>query len=64
MKPDYVAPLIAALCSEKPPATGALFESGTGAFMHTRWQRSRGVEFDFAKGPPEVEDVAKVRFHC
>ena len=61
VKPEYVAPLIAALCSEKPPATGQLYEAGSGSFKHTRWQRARGVDFDFNKGVPEVEAVAKVR---
>ena len=30
MKPEYVAPLVGALCSEKPPASGQLYEAGTG----------------------------------
>ena len=65
VKPEYVAPLIAALCSEKPPASGQLYEAGSGSFKHTRWQRARGVDFDFRKGVPEVEEVAKVRrYHC
>lgn len=59
IKPEFVAPLIAALCSEKPPAAGQLYEAGSGSFKHTRWQRARGVDFDLAKGVPEVEEVAK-----
>lgn len=60
IKPEFVAPLVAALCSEKPPVTGQLFEAGSGGFMSTRWQRARGVDFEHAKGVPEVEEVAKV----
>ncbi len=61
VKPEFVAPLIAALCSEKPPATGQLFEAGSGSFSMTRWQRARGIDFEHEKGVPEVEDVAKVQ---
>ena len=62
IKPEFVAPLVAVLCSEHPPANGGLFEAGSAAFMAYRWQRSRGVDFEHAKGPPGVEDVAKVCF--
>lgn len=60
MKPDFVAPLVAALCSEKPPTSGQLYEAGTGAFTATRWQRTRGVDFDIEGGVPSVEAVGKV----
>ena len=61
VKPEFVAPLIGALCSEKPPASGQIYESGSGSFTMTRWQRARGVDFEHEKGPPEVEEVAKAR---
>lgn len=61
MKPEYIAPLVAALCSENPPSTGALYEAGCGWFAATRWQRARGVDFPHEKGVPSVEAVAKVR---
>ena len=61
LKPDYVAPLVAALCSEKPPTTGQLYEAGSGYFAATRWQRARGVDFDYDKGMVSVEEVSKVR---
>lgn len=54
LKPDYVAPLVAVLCSEKPPATGQTFEAGAGWFACTRWQRARGVDFEFKKGYQSV----------
>jgi multifunctional beta-oxidation protein len=62
MKPDFVAPLVAALCSENPPATGQLYEAGCGYFAATRWQRARGVDFDHDKDVPSVEQVSKVKF--
>ena len=46
-KPDQVAPMVVALCSDavpKPP-TGLLFEVGSGWHAHTRWQRSGGHGF-------------------
>ncbi|KAL8243563.1 hypothetical protein R6Q59_009821 [Mikania micrantha] len=46
-KPDYVAPLVVLLCSDKvpEPATGHLFEVGSGWQGRTRWQRSGGHGF-------------------
>ena len=46
-KPDYVAPLVVALCSDKvpDPPTGGLFEVGSGWIGETRWQRSGGHGF-------------------
>ena len=46
-KPDYVAPLVAALCSDgvPDPPTGGLFEVGSGWQARTRWQRSGGHGF-------------------
>jgi multifunctional beta-oxidation protein len=62
LKAEYVAPIVAALCSEKPPAgaAGQLYEAGAGWFAATRWQRARGYDFEHAKGVPSVEAVAKV----
>lgn len=45
-KPDYVAPLVVALCSDKvPDPTGGLFEVGSGWQARTRWQRTGGAGF-------------------
>ena len=61
MKPDYVAPLVALLCSDvNPSPPGKLYEAGCGHFANTRWQRARGVDFDFDEGIPSVEAVYKV----
>ncbi|OTB08193.1 hypothetical protein M426DRAFT_317294 [Hypoxylon sp. CI-4A] len=59
-KPDYIAPLVLALCSDKVPKnpTGYLYEVGSGWVGRTRWQRTGGVGF-----PVDVkllpEEVAK-----
>ncbi|OJJ46581.1 hypothetical protein ASPZODRAFT_66013 [Penicilliopsis zonata CBS 506.65] len=46
-KPDYVAPLVALLCSDMAPepSTKGLYECGSGWFSCTRWQRSGGHGF-------------------
>ena len=57
-KPDYIAPLVVALCSDKvpKPATGGLYEVGSGWVGRTRWQRTGGFGFpiDVALTPEEV----------
>jgi multifunctional beta-oxidation protein len=61
MKPDYVAPLVALLASDvNPSPPGRLYEAGCGHFANTRWQRARGVDFEFDAGIPSVEAVYKV----
>ena len=46
-KPEQVAPMVLALCSDKvpKPPTGGLFEVGSGWHARTRWQRSGGHGF-------------------
>lgn len=46
-KPDYIAPLVLALCSDKVPKnpTGGLYEVGSGWCGQTRWQRTGGHGF-------------------
>lgn len=46
-KPEQVAPMVVALCSDKvpKPSTGLLFEVGSGWHARTRWQRSGGHGF-------------------
>ncbi|KAI9745402.1 MAG: bifunctional hydroxyacyl-CoA dehydrogenase/enoyl-CoA hydratase fox2 [Claussenomyces sp. TS43310] len=59
-KPDYVAPLVVLLCSDKvpKPPTGGLYEVGSGWVARTRWQRTGGYGFpvDVKLSP---EDVVK-----
>jgi multifunctional beta-oxidation protein len=46
-KPDYVAPFVVLLCSDKlpQPASKGLYECGSGWYARTRWQRSGGHGF-------------------
>ena len=46
-KPEQVAPMVVALCSDSvpKPSTGGLFEVGSGWHARTRWQRSGGHGF-------------------
>ena len=46
-KPEQVAPMVVALCSDKvpQPPTGRLFEVGSGWQARTRWQRTGGYGF-------------------
>ncbi|KAF2864438.1 multifunctional beta-oxidation protein-like protein [Piedraia hortae CBS 480.64] len=65
-KPDYVAPLVLLLCSDKmpQPATGRLFESGSGWVGETRWQRTGGVGFPVdVKLTPEtvLKNLSKIQ---
>lgn len=65
LKPDYVAPLVLLLCSDKmpDPPTGLLFEVGQGWAARTRWQRSGGHGFPVdVKLTPEavVEKLPKI----
>ncbi|KAM0563697.1 hypothetical protein ACHAPJ_001424 [Fusarium lateritium] len=56
-KPDYIAPLVLALCSDKcPNPTGGLYEVGSGWCGQTRWQRTGGHGFpvDVPLVPEEV----------
>ncbi|KAM5343921.1 hypothetical protein ACJ41O_012458 [Fusarium nematophilum] len=44
LKPDHIAPLVSALCSDLVPynTTGGLYEVGSGWFGKTRWERQFG----------------------
>lgn len=44
LKPEYVSPLVAYLCSEACQETGGLYEVGAGAFFHLKWFRSQGLK--------------------
>ncbi|KAK3687269.1 hypothetical protein B0T22DRAFT_375917 [Podospora appendiculata] len=57
-KPEYIAPVVLALCSDKVPKnpTGGLYEVGSGWVGQTRWQRTGGYGFpvDVELTPEEV----------
>lgn len=42
LKPEYVSPLVAYLCSEQCEETSGLFEVGAGSFFYLKWARSQG----------------------
>jgi multifunctional beta-oxidation protein len=49
-KPDYIAPLVVLLASDKTPTpTGGLYEVGSAWVGATRWQRSGGHGFPVDK---------------
>jgi NAD(P)-dependent dehydrogenase (short-subunit alcohol dehydrogenase family) len=56
-KPEYVAPMLAFLCHEECPCTGAIFESGGGWVAEVKWKRTQGVYFDLDKpyGPEQIK---------
>lgn len=56
-KPEFIAPLVVLLGSNKAPGTGGLYESGSGWIGATRWQRSGG--FTVQGPPPPVEVIAE-----
>jgi 3-hydroxyacyl-CoA dehydrogenase/3a,7a,12a-trihydroxy-5b-cholest-24-enoyl-CoA hydratase len=43
LKPEYVSPLVAYLCSDQCEENGGLFEVGAGCFFHLKWYRSPGL---------------------
>lgn len=58
-KPEYVAPIVAALASDHCPSpTGGLYEVGSGWFGKTRWQRAGGHGFSVTKVATPEEVVA------
>lgn len=52
-KPEYVAPLVTLLASEKCPETSKIFEVGSGWIGATRYQRSGGFSFTSTVVTPE-----------
>ena len=45
LKPEYVSPLVALLCSEESEDTGGLYEVGGGLYTKLRWERTQGKVF-------------------
>jgi 3-hydroxyacyl-CoA dehydrogenase/3a,7a,12a-trihydroxy-5b-cholest-24-enoyl-CoA hydratase len=57
LKPEYVSPLVAYLCSEQCPVNGGVFEVGAGVVARVRWLRSKGVAMPLTAGV-SIENVA------
>jgi hypothetical protein len=55
LKPEYVAPVVAYLCTEEVPETGSVFIAGGGKVQRAALFENAGVNFD---NPPSVDDVA------
>ncbi len=45
LRPEFVTPLVAYLCSEECQETGGLYEVGGGFFAKLRWERAAGKTF-------------------
>ncbi|UCH30757.1 MAG: SDR family NAD(P)-dependent oxidoreductase, partial [Myxococcales bacterium] len=45
LKPEYVSPLVAYLCSDESDTTGGLYEVGGGLYTSLRWERTKGKVF-------------------
>ena len=56
LKPEYVAPVVAYLCTEEVPETGSVFIAGGGKVQRAALFENAGATFD---GPPSVDDVAE-----
>jgi NAD(P)-dependent dehydrogenase (short-subunit alcohol dehydrogenase family) len=55
LTPEYVAPVVAYLCTEEVPDTGSIFIVGGGKVQRTALFQNEGVTF---KSPPSVDDIA------
>ena len=55
LTPDFVAPVVAYLCTEESSDNGSVFIVGGGKVQHVALFQNEGVTFDKA---PSVEDIA------
>jgi NAD(P)-dependent dehydrogenase (short-subunit alcohol dehydrogenase family) len=55
LTPEYVAPVVAYLCTEENPNTGSVFVVGGGKVQRVALFQNEGANFD---KPPSVEDIA------
>ena len=55
LTPEFVAPVVAYLCTEENPDNGSVFVVGGGKVQHVALFGNEGVNFD---KPPTVQDVA------
>jgi NAD(P)-dependent dehydrogenase (short-subunit alcohol dehydrogenase family) len=55
LTPDFVAPVVAYLCSEEVPDTDSIFIVGGGKVQRTALFQNEGVTF---KAPPSVDEIA------
>jgi NAD(P)-dependent dehydrogenase (short-subunit alcohol dehydrogenase family) len=55
LTPEYVAPVVAYLCTEEVPDSGSIFIVGGGKVQRTALFQNEGVTFT---APPSVDDIA------
>lgn len=53
LSPNYVAPFVVYLASDKCEENGGLFEVGAGYIAKQRWQRTAGVQYPINNLSPE-----------
>lgn len=59
MKPEYVAPMVLYLCSEKCSDSGRIFNAGMGYFNRAAMLTSPGVQIGDAAHPPTPEQISE-----
>jgi 3-hydroxyacyl-CoA dehydrogenase/3a,7a,12a-trihydroxy-5b-cholest-24-enoyl-CoA hydratase len=69
LKPEYVSPIVAYLCSEQSDTTGGVYEVGGGFYSSLRWERTQGKLFrlgrdvspdDIRSSWKQINDFTKV----
>ena len=61
LKPEYVSPIVAYLCSEDSDTTGGVYEVGGGFYSSLRWERTKGKLFRLGRGvsPDDIQSSWK-----
>jgi 3-hydroxyacyl-CoA dehydrogenase/3a,7a,12a-trihydroxy-5b-cholest-24-enoyl-CoA hydratase len=61
LKPEYVSPLVAYLCSEDSDTTGGVYEVGGGFYSSLRWERTKGKLFRLGRdvSPDDIQSSWK-----
>ena len=61
LKPEYVSPIVAYLCSEDNETTGGVYEVGGGFYSSLRWERTKGRLFRLGRdvSPDDIQSSWK-----
>ena len=61
LKPEYVSPIVAYLCSEQSDTTGGVYEVGGGFYSSLRWERTQGKLFRLGRevSPDDIQSSWK-----
>ncbi len=61
LKPEYVSPIVAYLCSEENETTGGVYEVGGGFYSGLRWERTKGKLFRLGRdvSPDDIQSSWK-----